>query len=213
MREAVNRARDLQNTPPNDMTPRALGRRGARARREHGVTVEVEGREEIEARGMGALRGGRAGQPTRSRAHHAALRAGAGREGPLLGLVGKAVTFDTGGISIKPAEKMAEMKFDMSGGAAVLGAVGAIAAARAADPRRRPSSARPRTCRAAARCARRRRAACNGTTIEVVNTDAEGRLVLADCLAHAVMLGAERLVDVATLTGAIVTALGVTHAG
>jgi leucyl aminopeptidase len=133
--------------------------------------------------------------------------------GPVLGFVGKAVTFDAGGISIKPANKMSEMKFDMSGGAAVLEAIGAIA--RLGLPVRviavigatenLPSghSMKPGDILTAR----------NGTTIEVINTDAEGRLVLADCLHHAVELGAERLVDLATLTGAIVSALGVTHAG
>ena len=133
--------------------------------------------------------------------------------GPVLGLVGKAVTFDTGGISIKPANKMFEMKFDMSGGAAVLGAVEAIA--RLALPVRvvavvgatenMPSGHAMRPGDVVT--------ASNGVTIEIINTDAEGRLVLADCLAHAVAEGAERLVDIATLTGAIITALGNTHAG
>ena len=139
---------------------------------------------------------------------------GAGGDGaPALGLVGKAVTFDTGGISIKPAAKMHEMKFDMSGGAAVLEAMGAIAAlelpinvvAVVGATENMPSghAMKPGDVFTA----------MNGTTIEVNNTDAEGRLVLADCLAHAVELGAERLVDVATLTGAIVVALGTTYSG
>ena len=131
----------------------------------------------------------------------------------MLGFVGKAVTFDSGGISIKPGNKMSDMKFDMSGGAAVLGATAAIA--RLGLPVRLiavigatenlPSghSMKPGDILRAR----------NGTTIEVINTDAEGRLVLADCLAHAVEQGAERLVDLATLTGAIVTTLGTTYAG
>jgi leucyl aminopeptidase len=136
-----------------------------------------------------------------------------GAVGPVLGLVGKAVTFDTGGISIKPAGKMAEMKFDMSGGAAVLEAVGAIArlglpvrvVAVIGATENMPSghAVKPGD------IVRAR----NGTTIEVNNTDAEGRLVLSDCLAWAVEQGAERLVDLATLTGAIIVALGSTHAG
>jgi leucyl aminopeptidase len=133
--------------------------------------------------------------------------------GPVLGLVGKAVTFDTGGISIKGANKMFEMKFDMSGGAAVLGAIEAIAELRlpvrvvavvgATENMPSGHAMKPGDVVRAA----------NGTTIEIINTDAEGRLVLADCLTHAVNLGAERLVDIATLTGAIITALGSTHAG
>ena len=139
---------------------------------------------------------------------------GAGASGPMLGFVGKAVTFDSGGISLKPGAKMAEMKFDMSGGAAVIEAVARDRAPAAAGQARRASSARPRTCPSG-------RAvkpgdivtAANGKTIEVNNTDAEGRLVLADCLCHAVGEGAERIVDLATLTGAVIVALGSTYAG
>jgi leucyl aminopeptidase len=133
--------------------------------------------------------------------------------GPLLGFVGKAVTFDSGGISIKPAAKMHEMKFDMSGGAAVLEAVGAIArlglpvrvagVIGATENLPSGSAVKPGDIVRAK----------SGVTIEVHNTDAEGRLVLADCLAHAIDLGAERLVDLATLTGAIVVALGRPYAG
>jgi leucyl aminopeptidase len=138
---------------------------------------------------------------------------GPGAAGETLGFVGKAVTFDTGGISLKPGAKMAEMKFDMSGGAAVLEAVAAIARLRipvrvvavvgATENMPSGHASRPGDIVRAA----------NGTTIEINNTDAEGRLVLADCLVHARALGATRLVDVATLTGAVITALGSTHAG
>jgi leucyl aminopeptidase len=133
--------------------------------------------------------------------------------GPLLGFVGKAVTFDSGGISIKPAAKMHEMKFDMSGGAAVIQAVGAIAAlglpvrvAGVVGATENLPSGRSMKPGDIVR-------ARNGTTIEINNTDAEGRLVLADCLTHALDLGAERLVDLATLTGGIVTALGDAYSG
>jgi leucyl aminopeptidase len=123
------------------------------------------------------------------------------------------VTFDTGGISIKPAAKMEEMKFDMGGGAAVLEAVGAIArlelpvrlVAVIGATENMPSGHATRPGDIVR--------ALNGTTIEINNTDAEGRLVLADCLAHAVELGAERLVNLATLTGGVLIALGRTHAG
>jgi leucyl aminopeptidase len=131
----------------------------------------------------------------------------------VLGLVGKAVTFDSGGISLKPGAKMAEMKFDMSGGAAVLEASAAIAAlalpirliAVVGATENLPSghAIKPGDIVTAA----------NGKTIEVNNTDAEGRLVLADCLCHAASQGAERLVDLATLTGAVIVALGSTYAG
>ena len=131
----------------------------------------------------------------------------------MLGFVGKAVTFDSGGISLKPGAKMAAMKFDMSGGAAVIEAVGAIArlglpvriVAVIGATENLPSghALKPGDILRAK----------TGTTIEVINTDAEGRLVLSDCLAHAIDEGAERLVDLATLTGAIVSALGSTYAG
>jgi leucyl aminopeptidase len=138
---------------------------------------------------------------------------GSSASSPLLAFVGKAVTFDSGGISLKPGAKMAEMKFDMSGGAAVIEAVAAIARlqlpvrllAVVGATENLPSgrSVKPGDIVAAA----------NGTTIEINNTDAEGRLVLADCLCHALSQGAERIVDVATLTGAVIVALGSTYAG
>ena len=191
------------------MTPSRLAQR---ARELEGVEVEVWGREQIEAAGMGAF---------------AAVARGTEEEpqlitirydppdvaGPVLGFVGKGVTFDTGGISIKPAMKMSEMKFDMSGAAAVLEATGAIARLRlpvrvvtvigATENMPSGHAVKPGDIVRAK----------TGTTIEILNTDAEGRLVLADCIAHAIDQGAERLIDLATLTGAIVTALGNTYAG
>jgi leucyl aminopeptidase len=210
---AQNAARDLQNSPANELTPTRLGERARELADEvDGLTAVVDGREAIAERGMGAFAAVARGsdeEPVLITLRYEP----AGATGPVLGLVGKAVTFDTGGISIKPSAKMAEMKFDMSGGAAVLEAVGAIA--RLALPvhvvavigatENMPSghAVKPGD------IVRAR----NGTTIEVNNTDAEGRLVLSDCLAWAVEQGAERLVDLATLTGAIVVALGSTHAG
>jgi leucyl aminopeptidase len=214
--ESVNRARDLQNRPANDLTPTALADYSkALASEIEGLSVEVEGREGILARGMGAF---------------AAVAKGSEEEPALitltyepptapapgsvtLGFVGKAVTFDSGGISLKPGAKMAEMKFDMSGGAAVIEAVAAIArlklpvklVAVVGATENLPSgrSVKPGDIVTAS----------NGRTIEVNNTDAEGRLVLADCLCHAVAQGAERIVDLATLTGAVIIALGSTYAG
>ena len=210
---AQNSCRDLQNTPANDMTPTAVADR-ARALADEltGVSVEVEGREQIVARGMGAF----AAVAQGSHAEPALITLRykpAESSGPVLGLVGKAVTFDTGGISLKPGAKMEEMKFDMSGGAAVLEGFGAIArlglpvevVAVIGATENMPSGHATRPGDIVR--------AMNGTTIEINNTDAEGRLVLADCLAHAIELGAERLVDFATLTGAIIVALGSTHAG
>jgi leucyl aminopeptidase len=206
--EAQNAARDLQNLPANVATPEFLAER---ARKLEGVEVEVLGRDEIVARGMGALAA--TAQGSYAEPQLIVIRYDGGGDGPHLGFVGKAVTFDSGGISIKPAGKMHEMKFDMSGGAAVIEAIGAIArlglpakvTAVIAATENMPSgrSMRPGDIVTA----------MNGVTIEVNNTDAEGRLVLADALAYAVEQGAEHLVDLATLTGAILVALGHTYCG
>ncbi len=212
--EAVNRARDLQNRPGNDLTPTALGEYAKALGGEiSGLSVEVEGREAIIAKGMGAFAAVAQGSEQEPALitirYDGSPQAGV----PMLGLVGKAVTFDSGGISLKPGPKMSEMKFDMSGGAAVVEAVAAIArlklpvklVAVVGATENLPSgrSIKPGDIVTAA----------NGKTIEVNNTDAEGRLVLADCLCHAVAQGAERIVDLATLTGAVIVALGSTYAG
>jgi leucyl aminopeptidase len=211
--EAVNEARDLQNRPANDLTPTALAEhaRVLGEQIEH-LSVEVEGREGIVAHSMGAFAA--VAQGTDQEPALITLRyEPPGASGPLLGFVGKAVTFDSGGISLKPGAKMAEMKFDMSGGAAVISAVAAIAriglpvriVAVVGATENLPSgrSVKPGDIVTAS----------NGKTIEVNNTDAEGRLVLADCLCHAIGLGAEQVVDLATLTGAVIIALGSTYAG
>jgi leucyl aminopeptidase len=209
---AVNAARDLQNAPANAMTPSALAdaARGLAAEVD-GLSVEVEGHAGIERRAMGAFAAVARGSDEEPAL--ITLRYDGTDGDDVLGLVGKAVTFDSGGISIKGASKMHEMKFDMSGGAAVLAAAGAIA--RLALPVRLVAVIGATENMLSGRAMKPGDivTAMTGTTIEVNNTDAEGRLVLADCLAHAAALGATRLVDVATLTGAVVTALGSTHAG
>jgi leucyl aminopeptidase len=206
---ATNAARDLQNRPANVLTPSALAER---AQALDGVTVEVLDRAGIEAAGMGAFAAVARGSDEEPRLITLRYEP-ADVTGPLLGFVGKAVTFDSGGISIKPAAKMHEMKFDMSGGAAVVEAIGAIAAlglpvrvAAVVGATENLPSGRSMKPGDIVR-------AKSGVTIEINNTDAEGRLVLADCLAHAVDLGAERIVDLATLTGAIVVALGRPYSG
>jgi leucyl aminopeptidase len=207
---AQNAARDLQNLPSNVATPSFLAERAEELAGEHSsLSFEAFGPDEIAAREMGAFMAVAQGSDTEPRL--IVLRYDGG--GPHLGYVGKAVTFDTGGISIKPASKMHEMKFDMSGGAAVLEAMGAIAAleipvrvtAVVPSTENMPSghSMKPGDIVTAS----------NGKTIEINNTDAEGRLILADALALAVSEGAERIIDLATLTGAIVIALGSTYAG
>ena len=138
---------------------------------------------------------------------------GPGASGPVLGLVGKAVTFDTGGISIKPSAKMAEMKFDMSGGAAVLEAIGCDRAARPAGAGRGGDRRDGEHAERARGQAGRHRDGDDRHDDRGQQHRRRGRLVLADCLAHAVEQGAERLVDLATLTGAIIVALGSAHAG
>jgi leucyl aminopeptidase len=204
--EAANAARDLQNRPGNDLTPTAL------AAQLEGLTVEVEGREGILARKMGAFAS--VAQGSEQAPALITLRYdGPAASGPVLGFVGKAVTFDSGGISLKPGAKMAEMKFDMSGGAAVIEAIGAIARLRLPVALRGVVGATENLPSGRATKPGDIVTAANGKTIEVNNTDAEGRLVLADCLCHAISEGAQMLVDVATLTGAVIVALGSTHAG
>jgi leucyl aminopeptidase len=210
---SANAARDLQNLPANIATPVYLAERAVEIADEY-ETLEVEllDGEAIVANEMGAFAAVAQGTEVDARLIVLRWRPPAAR-GPHLGFVGKAVTFDTGGISIKPSAKMHEMKFDMSGGAAAIEAMGAVAAlelpvritAVVPSTENMPSgrSVKPGDIVTA----------MNGTTIEVNNTDAEGRLLLADALAYTVEQGCERIVDLATLTGAIIIALGSTYAG
>jgi leucyl aminopeptidase len=209
--EAQNRARDLQSLPSNVATPSFLGRRARELASHHeGVSAEVLGREEIAAKEMGGLVA--VSQGSEEEPKLIVLRYEGGGGGPTLGFVGKGVTFDTGGISLKPSASMHEMKMDMSGAAAVIEAVGAIAelklpvdlVAVVPSTENMPSGSAIKPGDIITQY--------NGKTVEVNNTDAEGRLILADALAYAVELGAERIVDVATLTGAVLIALGSTYA-
>jgi leucyl aminopeptidase len=212
---AANAARDLQNTPANHMTPTHLARRAEALAGHHAsLTAEVEGRDGIVARGMGAFAAVAQGTEQEPALIVLTYRGGGTAERSFpLGLVGKAVTFDTGGISLKPSAKMQDMKFDMSGGAAVIEAMGAIAelglpidvVAVVGATENMPSGRAIKPGDVVTTKA--------GLTVEVNNTDAEGRLVLADCLAYAIELGARRVVDVATLTGAMLVALGSTYTG
>ncbi|MFN8112987.1 MAG: leucyl aminopeptidase [Solirubrobacterales bacterium] len=210
--EAANRARDLQNLPANYADPAFIAARALEIADAHeSVTAEVLGPAELEREGMGgilAVAAGSAKDPALI-----VLRYSGGGSAPLLGLVGKTVTFDSGGISLKPSGGMHEMKMDMSGGAAVLEATAAIAElglpvdliAVLPAVENMPSGTATRPGDVITQL--------NGLTVEVNNTDAEGRLILADALTWCARQGAERIVDVATLTGAVVVALGSTYAG
>jgi leucyl aminopeptidase len=209
--EAQNRARELQNLPANVATPSYLADRAAEIAAAHeALSLEVFGRDEMIERGMGGLVAVSSG--TAEEPHLIVLRYAGGGQG-VLGLVGKGVTFDSGGISIKPAASMHEMKMDMSGGAAVLEGVAAIAelglrleiVAVVPATENMPSGTAVKPGDIVTQY--------NGKTVEVINTDAEGRMILADALAYCAELGADRIVDLATLTGAIVVALGSTYAG
>ncbi|HEX3174366.1 MAG TPA: leucyl aminopeptidase [Solirubrobacterales bacterium] len=209
--EAQNRARDLQSLPANVATPSFLGRHAREIASAHAaVSTDVLGREEVAAKKMGGLVA--VSQGSTEEPKLIVMRYEGGGSGPTLGLVGKGVTFDTGGISLKPPAAMHEMKMDMSGAAAVIEAVGAIAelglavnlVAIVPSTENMPSGTAIKPGDVITQY--------NGKTVEVNNTDAEGRLILADALAYAVELGAERIVDIATLTGAVLIALGSTYA-
>jgi len=210
--EAQNRARDLQMTPANVATPSFLAGRAEEIAAAHDeVAAEVLGPEQIAAKGMGGLVAVSRGSAEPARL--IVLRYSGGGAGPTLGLVGKGVTFDTGGISLKPGAGMHEMKYDMTGGAVVLETVAAVAelglaldlVAVVPSTENMPSGTAVKPGDVITQY--------NGKTVEVNNTDAEGRLILADALAYAIELGAERVVDIATLTGAVTIALGSSFAG
>ncbi len=211
--EATNAARDLVNEPGNTLTPRVFAQRARTMAQSAGVRCQVLGPAELRRLGAGGLLGVSRGSAEPPQlivlTFGGRRRAGA----PHLGLVGKGVTFDSGGISIKPAENMEAMKGDMAGGAAVLAAVCAIARLRlplqvtgiipATENLPSGSALKPGDILKA----------LSGTTIEVVNTDAEGRLILGDALAYACRRGVTHLVDAATLTGACVVAFGTINTG
>ncbi|MDX6270470.1 MAG: leucyl aminopeptidase [Acidobacteriota bacterium] len=206
---AANWARSLADEPGASLPPREFARRAAEMAAEFGLAVETLDASEIRARGMGGLWG--VGQGSDEPPALIVLRyepEGASDEDELWAFVGKGITFDTGGISIKPAQKMEEMKSDMAGGAAALGALRACAELKL---KRRiiavvPTAENMPSGRALKPGDVVRTLA--GYTIEVVDTDAEGRLVLVDGIAYARSLGASRIVDLATLTGSIIVALG-----
>ncbi len=206
--ECSNFARGLANEPGNTLTPREFARRSEAIASPAGVKVDILDEKQIEQLGMGLLLGVARGSNEPARVIVLRHDPPGAAAGPVLGLVGKGITFDTGGISIKPADGMERMKDDMAGGAAVVCAMRAVAALNA--PIRVvgvvPTTENMPGGRAVKPGDILKSAA--GTTVEVINTDAEGRLILGDGLWYARRLGATHLVDVATLTGACVVALG-----
>ena len=212
---AQNFARSLVNEPGNVLTPTELGRRAAAMCLEMGLRCEVYSTEKLHELKMGAFWAVAQGseQPPALIVMTYEPAGGAEKDAPVMGLVGKGITFDTGGISIKPADGMEKMKYDMAGAAAMIGAMRAIA------------QLKPKVKVIGVVCSAENMpdggafkpgdvvTAMSGKTIEVVNTDAEGRLVLADGLHYAKTLGCTHLINAATLTGACVVALGIINAG
>ena len=216
MGESQNFTRELVNEPGNRMTPTTLAERArkmvAEVNSPH-LAIEVLGPEKIRELKMGAFWSVAQGSDEPAQLIVMRYSPPGAPEKPVLGLVGKGITFDSGGISIKPADGMEKMKYDMAGGAAMLGAIRAIALLQ------------PKVKVVGIVCATENmpsgkaqkpgdvQIAMTGKSIEIINTDAEGRLVLADGLAYARQLGATHLIDAATLTGAVVVALGGVNAG
>src|SRR5579883_3471807 len=203
--EAVNFARRLAITPANDMTPTVLAEEASKAANESGLQIEVLDEARCRAEGMGSFLSVAQGSAQPPKFIVMTYR-GDPSSKELLALVGKGITFDTGGISIKPADRMEEMKYDMSGGAGVIATMRALGKLK---PKINVVGIVPATENMPGGRATKPGdifTAMNGKTIEVINTDAEGRLILADALCYANKLGATKIVDTATLTGACVAA-------
>ena len=211
--DSQNFARDLVNEPSNRMTPTILGDRAKKMSEEVGLKCEVYGADKIKELKMGAFWSVAQGSDEPPALIVMTYEPAGAPAKPVLGLVGKGITFDTGGISIKPADGMEKMKYDMAGGATMIGVMRAIALLKpkvkvigivcATENMPSGKAQKPGDVQIA----------MSGKSIEIINTDAEGRLVLADGLFYAKQLGATHLVDAATLTGAVVVALGFQNAG
>jgi len=205
--EAANWARDLVNEPANYMTPSQMAEAARQLAESYGLKAEVLEREQMAEAGMGALLGVAQGSQQPPKFIVLSYK-GSDSDEIDVALVGKGITFDSGGISIKPSEGMADMKGDMAGGAAVMAALSAIAQLR---PKINVMAVVPATENLPSGSALKPGdilTAMSGKTIEVLNTDAEGRLILADALSYARKLDAKAIIDVATLTGACMVALG-----
>ena len=211
--ESMNYTRDLANEPPNVLHPTEFARRAQAVAKEAGLKCEVLDEAKMEKLGMGSLLSVSIGseQPAKLIVLKYEPKKSTGRKGELLALVGKGITFDTGGISLKPGEGMDAMKYDMSGGASVVGTLRAIGLLKPSVPvlgivaavENMPDGKATRPSDIVT--------AMNGKTVEILNTDAEGRLILADAVAYAEKQGATRIIDMATLTGAVIIALGDIH--
>ncbi|MGA2989403.1 MAG: leucyl aminopeptidase [Candidatus Korobacteraceae bacterium] len=211
--ESQNFTRDLVNEPSNRMTPTILAERAKKMCDEVGLPCEVYGPDRIKELKMGAFWSVAQGSDEEPRLIVMRYEPQGAPPSPVLGLVGKGITFDTGGISIKPADGMEKMKYDMAGGATMIGAMRAIALLK---PKVRVIGVVCATENMPSGKAQKPgdvQIAMSGKSIEIINTDAEGRLVLADGLHYARQLGATHLLDAATLTGACVVALGYVNAG
>src|SRR5579875_3542815 len=211
--ESQNFARALVNEPANRMTPAILAQRAAEMCEEVGLRCDVYGIQKLRELKMGAFLGVAQGSDEPPALIVMTYEPSDAPAEPVLGLVGKGITFDSGGLSLKPADSMEKMKYDMAGGAAMIGAMRAIALLKpkvrvisvicAAENMPSGKAQKPGDVQFS----------MTGKSIEVLNTDAEGRLVLADGLAYAKQLGATHLIDAATLTGAVMVALGGVNAG
>lgn len=209
---ATNLARDMVNEPGNKMTPAVLAERAKQIAHQRNLECTILHKSELEELGMGALLG--VGQASANEPKMIVLKyMGASDSKDVIGFVGKGITFDTGGIQVKPDEHMGEMKTDMAGGAAVIAAMDAIGVLK---PHVNVIAVVP-TCENMIAGNNLKPAdvirSFSGKTIEIIHTDAEGRLILADGVAYAKHLGATKLVDVATLTGSVISALGHTVTG
>jgi leucyl aminopeptidase len=205
--EATNFARELINEPGNVITPTELARRAEEVAKEYGLEFDALDEARMKELGMGALLGVAQGSEEPPKLITLTYTPMADSK-ETIAIVGKGITFDTGGISIKPADGMEKMKYDMAGGATTIGAMRAIAQLK---PQVKVIGVVPTTENMPGGRAQRPGdvvRAMNGKTIEVINTDAEGRLILADAVTYARKLGATKIIDLATLTGAVSIALG-----
>lgn len=206
--EARNWARQLVNEPSNNLTPTILAQKAEAMATSHGLKVEVFGPKKIQALKMGAFYSVAQGSEEPPQLIVVKYEPEGAPEKPVIGLIGKGVTFDSGGISIKPSDSMHEMKTDMAGAATMLAVMQVIAQLK---PRVRVTAVVPAAENMLSGKAQKPgdiQVSMSGKTIEILNTDAEGRLLLADALTYARQLGCTHLVDAATLTGAVMVALG-----